>query len=171
MGSFVPVAFQALQAFQTVNNLAGIFDNSTEEAQSDLALRQLQQSQQQQQQLANRQAELDRREIFQKAEEVERQRRAALKRAMARQRAKFGGQGISAPNGSSEAVLLGLFSESEAEKQDRERLDRLKLKNIDENLYRQKRVNTLAYTQKAEQEKLRNMVDPYERINDIYRAF
>ena len=39
-------------------------------------------------------------------------RKSALKRAVARQRAIFGGQGIGLEGGSSEAVLLGMFDES-----------------------------------------------------------
>ncbi|MDB5477724.1 MAG: hypothetical protein JWM96_219 [Alphaproteobacteria bacterium] len=64
------------------------------------------------------------------SDEASRLRKNALKRAVAKQQAAFGGQGIDATEGSGEAVMLGLFQESEAEKQYRDRLDRLKQQSL-----------------------------------------
>lgn len=60
------------------------------------------------------------------AEKTNTDRRNALKRAMAKQQAVFGGQGIDSTDGSGEAVLLGLLQENEEDKTYRDRLDRLK---------------------------------------------
>lgn len=57
-------------------------------------------------------------------------RRNALRRAVAKQQASFGGQGISAADGSGEAVMLGLLRESDAEKQYRDRLDTIKRESL-----------------------------------------
>lgn len=50
----------------------------------------------------------------------------ALRRSVARQRAMFSAQGVGSSGGSSEAVLLGLFDESEEDKRKREEMDGLK---------------------------------------------
>ena len=57
---------------------------------------------------------------------AESERLQTLRRAVARQRARFGAQGVGNDGGSSEAVLLGLFEESEQEKLKREQLDNLR---------------------------------------------
>ena len=57
---------------------------------------------------------------------AESERLQTLRRAVARQRARFGAQGVGNDGGSSEAVLLGLFEESEQEKFKREQLDNLR---------------------------------------------
>ncbi|HPF78324.1 MAG TPA: hypothetical protein PLF01_03430 [Alphaproteobacteria bacterium] len=177
MANLVPVAIQAISAFQAVSTVANVvgkglnvFDNSGEK-QSQLALEQLQQQQKIQQQQAAAKAVLDKQEIETKAAEAEKQRRDALKRAVARQRAQFGGSGVSAGDGSSEAVLLGMFNESDAERQTREKLDNLKLQAIDQNLLNQKRVNTLQRTQLAEKNKLKNSTSPLETVTDLFSIF
>jgi len=172
MGSIVPIAFQALSAFQAVSAAASVITKAG--ARDDnyaLALRQLQAQQQQQQAIASKTAALDRQEIAAKTGEAERKRRDALKRAVARQRASFGASGVSNNGGSSEAVLLGLFEESEDQKAERERLDNLKLNTIDQNLKNQKRVNTLQRTQLAERQKVTNTSSTLDSVNDLFNIF
>ena len=52
-------------------------------------------------------------------------------RAVARQRANFGSSGISSDSGSGQAVLLGLFDETEDELARREQLDNLRNRALD----------------------------------------
>ena len=83
-----------------------------------------------------------------------RDRQNALRRAVARQRAQFGGQGISTDNGSGQAILLGLFNESEQDAADRARLDQLKTTALDQNIDQTKRLNVLQASQLAEKENI-----------------
>lgn len=172
MGSFVPIAFQALQAFQTVGAVAkviGLDDNN--EKQNRLAVEQLQDQQRIANQRAAEKAALDKHEIEAKAAEAETKRRQALKRAVARQRAEFGASGVSSEDGSSEAVLLGLFEESEEQKSDRERLDNIKKQAIDQDLTNTYRVNTLKRTQLAERAKLKDSRSTLETVSDLLNIF
>ena len=84
----------------------------------------------------------------------EEKRLAALKRAVARQRAVFGGQGLSPDEGSAEAVLLGLFQESENDKTQRERTDAVRQKVIDLGLANVRRRNLLEETQLVARQQL-----------------
>lgn len=177
MAQLVPVALQAISAFQTVSSVANIvgdgldvFDNSKEKARQQ-SLEQLQQQQKIQQRQAVNKAALDKQEIAVKAAEVEAKRRDALKRAVARQRAQFGSSGVSAGDGSSEAVLLGLFEESDALRKSRERLDNIRLQSIDQKLGNQKRVNTLQRTQLAERNKLKNSSSTLDTVTDLFSIF
>ena len=171
MGSIVPIALQAVTAFQTIGAVASVFDNSQQEAEDRLALQQLQQRQALDQAHESQQAVIDRQEIQTKAAEAERQRKAALKRAVARQRAEFGAGGIGSSGGSSEAVLLGMFDESEEEKMNRERLDGIRTQAIDQNLSQAKRVNTLKRTQEAEKRKLQRSTSSLDTFNDLLSVF
>lgn len=67
----------------------------------------------------------------QEADEQSRQR--ALRASMASQRARFGASGLSPEEGSAEAVLLGMFSESEEESAQRIERDALRQRAIDTN--------------------------------------
>lgn len=70
-------------------------------------------------------------------------RRNALKRAMAKQKTLFGGQGIDSSDGSGEAVLLGLLQENEEDKTYRERLDKLKREALAQETTNKSRRNLL----------------------------
>ncbi|HRQ60224.1 MAG TPA: transporter, partial [Alphaproteobacteria bacterium] len=73
---------------------------------------------------------------------------------VARQRAAYGGSGISSSGGSAEAVLLGLFDESEDDLRRREQLDGLRNTAIDLDTSQTRAVNVLQATQLAEKNKL-----------------
>ena len=172
MGTMIPVATQALQAFQTISSVASVFDNSKADYQNNLALAQLQQQQNMQQKQAYQDALLNRENIAAQTAKAETVRKSSLKRAMARQRAEFGASGVgNSSNGSTEAVLLGLFEESEKEKENRERLDKIKIKALDQNLFQQKRVNTLKRTQATERDKLSKTYSVFDTASDLFNIF
>jgi hypothetical protein len=170
MAQILPIAAQALAVFQTANTIAQVFNDSDGKA-DDLALRQLEQQQQLQQSQALQDAANDKAQIAVATQAAEDERRLALKRAVARQKAAFGGQGIASGDGSSEAVLLGLFQESEDEKQSRERLDKLRLQAIDQGLAQSVSANTLTRTQTAEKNKLTQKNDIFNDIDTVLGAF
>lgn len=91
------------------------------------------------------------------AQTSETARRAALKRAVARQRAAFGAQGTGSSDGSAQAVLLGLFDESEAERADRERLDGLRAAALDSDLSGRRQANLLQITQLGQRQTLERL--------------
>ena len=129
-------------------------------AQQGLALQQLQAQQDQDMSRAQADAALERDKIAAQAQSAEETRRAALKRAVARQRATFGASGIdTASSGSAQAVLLGLFDESEAEKAQREKLDTLRLGAIDQDLGQRNSLNILQRTQLAQQQQLQQSIN------------
>ena len=74
-------------------------------------------------------------------------RRDALRRAMARQKAQFGGQGIDSSDGSAEAILLGLTQQSEAEQDQQDKLNQLRSQALQNNAATQSRKNLLALNQ------------------------
>lgn len=183
MGSIAPVASQALTAFQVANKVIStikpvasvlgkgfdFFDNS--DPKGDLNLSQLQRQQELEQRQAAQDAALQKQEILEKAREAEAKRRSALKRAVSRQRAKFGSSGVSDNGGSSEAVLLGLFEESDKDKTSRERLDNLRVSAINQNLLQAKRVNTLEREQLKQRNKLKNTLSPIDAVKGFFDIF
>lgn len=79
----------------------------------------------------SRQASLNKESIAldQKADEEARQR--ALRASVAQQRARFGASGVSSNDGSGEAVLLGLFEQTQEELDARAERDRLRARAVD----------------------------------------
>ena len=177
MGSIVPVALQALQAVQTVSTVAkvvgrglDVVDDKRHDSSAQ-ALAQLEARQRAEIRNAKEQANIERQKIASAAKEKETERLRSLKRAVARQRAEFGGSGIASGDGSSQAVLLGLFDESEQEKADRERLDKIKLSAIDQSLANKRRVNTLERAQLQEKSRLKNSRSTLEEASDFLSIF
>lgn len=183
MGNIAPIASQAVNAFQTANKIISVIrpvanvigrgidffdDDST---RSELTAKQLQDSQRIQEQQAAQKVSLEKQEILVKAQDAEKKRREALKRAVSRQRARFGSSGVTSNGGSSEAVLLGLFEESDTEKQQRERLDSLKTSALDQGLSQQRRVNTLQRQQLQQSQKLKRQVSPLEAAKSFFDIF
>lgn len=129
-----------------VNNLA---------AQQELAMAQLRAQQNITESQAAQDAALQRQEAALEAGNAEQARRAALKRAVARQKVSLASQGISsADDGSAEAIMLGLFSESEQEQQARTRLDGLREQAIGQGLAQKQALNVLQRAQLAERQRL-----------------
>ncbi len=144
-------------AFDTVQN----FGTNTEEAyrkqlraQQDLALKQLKARQATDEAYMAEQTALEREQLALNSAQAGDDRRRALKRAVAKQRANFAGQGISSSGGSAEAVLLGLFEESEAEKEARDRIDAMKKASLDLSQSQNQGLNILQKTQLEEKQQL-----------------
>jgi len=184
MGGISSIAGQSLSAFRMINdflravrpsaNLIGDVLSLGDDREEDLRAleaRQLRQQNKLAQKQAAQRAQLEKEELQAKAEEAERQRRQALKRAVARQRANFGSQGVGSAGGSSQAVLLGLFEESEEEAQAREKLDQLRSKALDQGLSHSRRVNTLSQTQLREKNRIKNGNDMLNSASDVFGIF
>lgn len=126
-------------------------------AQQDLALKQLQAQQQLGQLNAEQNAALERQKIANDAASADATRITALRRAVARQNAQFGASGVSG-DGSSEAVMLGLVNQSDADKADQDALDTLRYQAIDQNLDQQKSVDVLQQAQLQQRQNLQNII-------------
>ena len=125
------------------------------EAQQTLAMTQLQAQQELGERQAAQDAALEQRAAAVESDAAETARRAALKRAVARQKVSLASQGISAVDGgSAEAILLGLFSESEQERAARDRLDGLRSAAAAEGLAQKRALNVLQRSQLAERQRL-----------------
>ncbi|HBR68276.1 MAG TPA: transporter [Rhodospirillaceae bacterium] len=174
MGAITPV----LQVLPTVLQGASLVSKIVSNERSakdqsegqDLALRQLQERQAEQQKQLQEDAALERQQISLSAEAEERKRRDALRRAVARQRASFGASGISSSGGSAEAVLLGLFDETEAERAEREKLDALRFGALDQGLDQQKRLDVIQRTQFQESQKIGRLTASADRATDRINA-
>ncbi len=79
----------------------------------------------------SRQADVDRQEIEQQRKADETARKRALRASVAQQRARFGASGVDAVDGSGEAVLLGLFEQTQEELDARAERDRLRSRAVD----------------------------------------
>ncbi len=150
VGSVVSAGTAILGGVQT---LAGV-SNRQQEKEDRLALDQLKRQQTLQQRQLEEKAALERQQIALNAKLTEEQRQTALRRAVARQRANFGAQGVGSATGSSQAVLLGLFDESDDERQRREELDALRVTALDQNVSQNRALNILQRTQLSERQKI-----------------
>lgn len=155
----VPVVSLARQVTDDVRSIRGNDDGGSAvqnlAAQQELAMAQLRAQQQLSEAQAAQDADLQRREIVADAATAEQARRAALKRAVARQKVSLASQGISSvDDGSAEAIMLGLFNESEQEQQARTRLDGLRTEAIGQNAAQKQALNVLQRAQLAERQRL-----------------
>ncbi len=133
----------------------------------DQSLKQLRQRQELSRQIAEQNAQQSRERIAIDARQSEEKRKRALRRAVSRQRANFAAQGVGSGVGSSQAVLLGLFDESDEEKARREELDNLRLSSIDQNLSQGASLNILQRTQLEQRNNLRNLSAIGNRATDL----
>lgn len=156
MGGLTSLASTAIQILGAANSVVGTLEDYQSRSgnraydqlkeQSDLAL-----------QNAAEQAALQKEQIRLTAEQAESERRSALRRAVARQRAQFGASGVGSSGGSSQAVLLGLFDESDEDRRQREALDSLKTNAVDQGYAQQSRINILQLTQLKERDRLKRV--------------
>lgn len=164
MGAITPIASgitSLASTLNTVNTIVGtvqtLSGNSPSQQSQDLALRQLQERQRlQEAQLAQSNA-LEREKIALQAAADEEDRQRALRRAVARQRASFGGSGVGSGGGSSQAVLLGLFDESEDDLQSRTALDNLRSRALDLDSTQTRSLNLLQATQLSQSNNLNRL--------------
>src|SRR5262245_24433879 len=96
-------------AITTLGSIGQGADNSAEK----MALKQLKQRQKLEERQAAQSADLQRQQLALQTAQSDEERRQALRRAVARQRAQFGASGVTPTGGSADAVLLGLFNESD----------------------------------------------------------
>lgn len=138
---------------------AATVDRITQGKERDLRIRQLQEKQRLEQARLSEKTVLEKQELQLASAEAERKRRQALKRAVARSEASFAGRGLSnTSGGSADAILLGLFDESEQERSEREILDRIRTTALDQNLDYQANRNLLETSQMREQNRLQNQL-------------
>lgn len=123
-------------------------------AEQALALQQLTAQQALNEQLSARDADLQRQKMAADTLTAENNRRAALRRAVARQRTQFGGSGLTGGDGSTEAVLLGLFEETENDRATSARLNTLRSAALDQSLSDQRALNVLQRAQLQERQAL-----------------
>lgn len=150
IGSAVTAGTAVLGGVQTLTGIG----NSQQKKEDNLALDQLKRQQTLQQKQLEERAALERQQIALNTQQAEEQRKQALRRAVSRQRASFGSQGVGSGSGSSQAVLLGLFDESDEEQQRREELDNFRITALDQNINQTRALNVLQRTQLAERQKL-----------------
>lgn len=84
-------------------------------------------------------------------------RQDALRRAVARQRASFGAQGISSDDGSAEAILLGLTQQSNTEQSQQDALDRLRTQALQDSAASKQRKNLLQLNQSYDTARLSSL--------------
>ena len=149
MGAIAPVLTTLLQVGSVLGSVASIAqpfieDKTQRDQQKDMnALKLQQDTQAAQNQLAQNQVA---------TAQAEEKRRAALKRSVAKQRASFGAQGVGSGGGSSEAVLLGMFELSDAERESAEQLNTLRTQAVAQGLGSQQQLNLLQQTQLRERQ-------------------
>ena len=135
------------------------FGSNPAQSEKNLALAQLKERQSLQNRQNEAQNTLEREKNTMNAAQSEKERRKALRRAVSRQRARFGAQGLGAGagDGSSEAVLLGLFSESDDERKKREGLDHLRDRSLELDSAQSRSANLLQASQLAQRQKLERL--------------
>ncbi len=175
MGTLTPVLQYASLIKGGADMISGAAGNEAayrESANSQaLALKQLKQTQAEHLRQMQENAAREREKIAANASAAETERRAALKRAVARQRAAYGASGIGNQlDGSNEAVLLGLFSESDSERAAREKLDTLRTAALDQDITQQKRLNVLQASQLKEKQKLDDLSSGIGRASNVIDA-
>ncbi len=162
LASTLGVVNQAIGAVQTFAGRTTAVRN--QEREQALALEQLQQKQQQQESQQAQQTALERQRLAVQSQQESEQRAAALRRAVARQRAQFGASGVSSGAGSSQAVLLGLFDESDEERQRREELDNLRSRALELDTSNAQSVNVLQREQLQQRQALERNLSTYRTL-------
>lgn len=162
MGGFSSV----MTGLSLVSNLVGGASSYKDDRkQSEASVRAMQARQEAEYQKTVQDAALSRSSIAAESQKEETKRLTALKRAVARQRAQFGSAGITpSSSGSAEAVLLGLFEESEEEKAARDRLDALRYQALDSDVAYKNRINVLELSEAREKQKIGQATSLYKTI-------
>jgi hypothetical protein len=157
LNSIITPLTQLAGTYTSATNAISTLRGAGRDREGDQALRQLQERQALQQQQTAQSAALEKQRLATEAAQNESKRRAALRRAVARQRASFGAQGIGSGGGSSQAVLLGLFDETEDELAQRAEMDRLRTQALDLDSNQQNSLNLLQTTQLAQRNRLNRL--------------
>lgn len=135
------------------------------------ALKQLQDAQRLQERQAAQSAALQREQLANAAADAESARIKALRRAVSRQKAQFGGvSGTGSADGSAQAVLLGLFEETDEDRAQRERLDDIRNRSLDLGLAQGRAINVLQRTQLRERQNIGRLSSNIGRIGSLSNA-
>ena len=167
MGNLTSVLGTLTSTLGAVQTIGSAFDklsgkgDDLSRAYQNQAMRDLQRQQAQQVADTTARAETERQKITLDSADAEKRRIAALKRSIAKRNARFGATGVGGTGGSREAVLLGLYNESDDEKKQREELDKLRFSSIDNDLSSLASRNILQKTQLSERQKLDRIADSY----------
>lgn len=174
MGAIVPTITGLTSAITAVDTLVNTVQGFNQKpppaadntaallhAQQRLALKQLQAQQATQMRDQAERASLSRENLRAEAEAAEQQRLSALRRAVARQRAAFGASGIGNTDGSAEAVLLGLFEETDTDRQQREKMDDIRNRALTQDLSAKNRLNILQTSQLRQRQQLERIAQGY----------
>src|SRR5262249_22511785 len=113
-------------ASKAIDAVKGLSDEQNKKAEADLELRQLQQKQQLEEAQAEQTAALQQQHLDAQPQAAAENRRQALLSAVAKQRAAYGAEGIDAGSGSPQAVLLGLYNDSDAQAAQADQIAQLK---------------------------------------------
>ena len=152
--SVLPVLSTVGTVLGAVNKNLNLFDSLT--GRSDKRkLDQVEEKLRLQQQTALQNAIAQQNIDAEQSTQAESERREALRRAVARQRASFGSQGVGSSGGSADAVLLGLFEESDDEREKRGRLDALRSQATQTGLSGKYATNLLKATDAADKQNLK----------------
>lgn len=155
MGAIQSTLTTALGAAQTIASTVGTVQALSNNNPSDsLALKQLQELQALQEAQSTQDAALAKQELALKAQQEASARKAALKKAVATQRAAYGGSGVSSSGGSAEAVLLGLYEDTATQQAESNASTSLNLQAIDQSLAQEKAINVLQASQLQEKQEL-----------------
>lgn len=156
MGSLTSALGPIFQAGSALGTVAGVVRPFVKNAQSE---NQLQAKNEQEQKALAQNIALQKEQNQLASAQAEEMRQSALKRAIARQKAIFGARGSGDPSGSSEAVLLGQFQESEAERVARQRSDALRDKALDQSFNQKRQSNLLEQEQQRQKNLLTSLSD------------
>lgn len=165
---FMPFIREGVNAITGAASREASYRDNAKEQQ--IALRQLQATQRLNQQHAEEDAALQRERLAADAAAAESTRLSALRRAVARQRANFGAQGVGSEGGSAGAVLLGFFDESAEELAQREKVDGLRSRALDLGLSQQRGLNTLQFTQLKERQKIGRLGASVDRASGFVNS-
>jgi hypothetical protein len=172
MGSILSAVTELTSLVNTVRTVANVIENPASlnpfNTQSDLlakrqaeTLKELQEKQQVEDRRAQAEASLQKAQLAAESQVSRDQTQAALMRAVAKQRAQFGAEGISPEEGSAQAVLLGLYKQNDQQLADQQRIENLRNAAIDQNLNDQYALDVLQRTQLAQRQKLDRIAENY----------
>ena len=159
MGGITSVASAAVQTLGAVNsyqNNSGVREARQTKEKLNLENQQIQQK-----------SILEKEQLNLKSQEDEKQRQRSLRAAIARRKASLGGQGVGSSDGSGNAVLLGIYDETEEERSDRQKTDNLRTKIIDTELDQKRRVNTLQLAQLKEKNRINKYTSAWDSIGSL----
>jgi len=175
MGAITPIASGLTSAVSTLNTISQVVGvaqtlsgSSGSGKNQDVALRQLQERQRLEEAQRSQQNALESERIALQSSQDEEDRQRSLRRAVARQRASFGGSGISSAGGSSQAVLLGLFDENEEELNQREQLDSLRNRALDLDASQASSLNLLQATQLRQRQNFQKEMSVLNSVNRLF---